>query len=89
MRDERHWQPVEVIWDEDRHEPPPPPFPFQRGQSFPSAPPLPAERTRPQRQTNERPALRDGDPDGRRGRERPKRGRKKLRPHDFDDFDDA
>lgn len=89
MREEHHWHPVEVLWDADQHTPPSrAPFPLQREPRFPFAIPPPQERPRQERAAAERPARREEPPGSRRGRGRPKPGRKKRRAHDFDDRDD-
>ena len=89
MRDERRWQPVEVIWDEEVRAPAAPPFPTFRGQPFPIAVPPPIDRPRAPRQAAEHRERRDEGPGTRRGRGKSKSGRKKLRAQDFDDFDEA
>lgn len=91
MREEQHWQPVEVLWDEEQRTPPTQAlFPFQREQRLPlMAPPPPQERPRQARSMAERPERRAEQPNSRRGKSRPKQGRKKLRAQDFDDLDDV
>lgn len=89
MRDERRWQPVEVIWDEEVRAPASPPFPTFRGQPFPIATPPPDDRPRAPRQATEYRERRDDGPSTRRGRGKSKAGRKKLRAQDFAEFDEA
>ena len=86
MRDERRWQPVEVIWDEEVRAPAPPSFPTFRGQPFPIATPPPDNRPPAPRQVAEHRERRDEGPGIRRRRDKSKSGRKKLRAQDFDDF---
>ena len=88
MRDEHQWQPVDVIWDEDLRAPAQTSPLLWREPRLPLATPPPQERQRPERRAAERPERRDDHAESRRKGERPKRGRKKLRAHDFDDADD-
>lgn len=84
MRDEHHWQPVEVLWDEDVRTPAQTTPMLWRDPRLPLAIPPPQERQRPERQATERQERRDDQVESRRKSGRPKRGKKKLRAHDFD-----
>jgi hypothetical protein len=90
MRDERQWEPVEVIWDQEVRAPASPRFPAFREQPFPIIPSASAEsRPRATQKVSEHRERRDEDHGTRRGRGKPKSGRKKRRAQDFDDFDEA
>jgi hypothetical protein len=85
MRNEPHWQQVDVIWDEDVHRPEQQTPLLWRDPRLPFAIPPAQGRPRQEHRADERPERREDHAEPRRKTGKQKRGRKKLRAHDFDD----